>query len=72
MSRCFGIIGEAATRVPQDVVDAHSELPWPDMGAMRNTVVHEYFGVTKETLWKTVCEDLPAMIEPLQKLLRSK
>jgi uncharacterized protein with HEPN domain len=39
------------------------------MRAMRNIVVHEYFGVTDETLWKTAREDLPAIIEPLRKLL---
>jgi uncharacterized protein with HEPN domain len=36
---------------------------------MRNIVVHEYFGVTTETLWSTAREDLPAIIEPLRKLL---
>jgi uncharacterized protein with HEPN domain len=34
-----------------------------------NIVVHEQFGVTSETLWKTAREDLPAIIEPLRKLL---
>jgi uncharacterized protein with HEPN domain len=32
-------------------------------------VVHEYFGVTRETLWKTACEDLPSIVEPLRKPL---
>jgi len=32
---------------------------------MRNVIAHEYFGVTDETLWKTVREDLPSIIEPL-------
>jgi uncharacterized protein with HEPN domain len=31
--------------------------------------VHEYFGVTNETLWKTAREDLPTILEPLRKLL---
>ena len=39
------------------------------MRGMRNIVVHEYFGVTKETLWKTALEDLPTIVEPLKKLL---
>ncbi len=69
VSRCFGIIGEAAAHVPVDVVTAHPEIPWADMRAMRNIVVHEYFGVTNETLWKTAREDLPAIVEPLRKLL---
>jgi hypothetical protein len=50
VSRCFGIIGEAATHIPNDVIAAHPEIPWAEMRAMRNIVVHEYFGVTNETL----------------------
>ena len=53
VSYCFGIIGEAARHVPDEVAVAHPELPWAEMRAMRNVVVHEYFGVTLETRWKT-------------------
>jgi uncharacterized protein with HEPN domain len=67
ISRCFGIIGEAVTHVPKEVIAAHPEIPWAEMRAMRNIVVHEYFGVTNET--KTAREDLPAIIEPLRKML---
>ena len=69
VSRCFGIIGEATTHVPKEVIAAHPEIPWAEMRGMRNIVVHEYFGVTDETLWKTAREDLPTIIEPLRKLL---
>lgn len=69
VSRCFGIIGEAATHVPRDVMEAHPEVPWVAMRGMRNVVVHEYFGVTEETLWKTATEDLPTIIEPLRRIL---
>jgi uncharacterized protein with HEPN domain len=69
VSRCFGIIGEAAKHIPNDVVAAHPEIPWAEMRAMRNIVVHEYFGVTNETLWKTAREDLPPLSEVLTRLL---
>lgn len=69
VSRCFGIIGEAVTHVPKEVIAAHPDIPWAEMRGLRNIVVHEYFGVTNETLWKTAREDLPAIIEPLRKLL---
>lgn len=71
VSRCFGIIGEAAKNIPDDVVAAHPEIPWAEMRAMRNIVVHEYFGVTNETLWKTAREDLPPLLGNLRKLLAS-
>ena len=69
VSRCFGIIGEAVTHVPKEIIAAHPEIPWAEMRAMRNIVVHEYFGVTSETLFKTAREDLAEIVEPLRKLL---
>jgi uncharacterized protein with HEPN domain len=72
VSRCLGIIGEAAKHIPEDIVAAHPEIPWAEMRAMRNVVVHEYFGVTNETLWKTAREDLPPLVESLKTLLSDK
>jgi uncharacterized protein with HEPN domain len=69
VSRCFGIIGEAVKNIPDEVLTAHPEIPWAEMRAMRNIVVHEYFGVTNETLWNTAREDLPAIVGPLRNLL---
>jgi len=39
------VIGEAAGRVPASVVAASPQIPWARMRAMRNVVVHEYFGI---------------------------
>lgn len=69
VSRCFGIIGEAVNHLPADVLAGHPEIPWSDMRAMRNIVVHEYFGVTNETRWTTAREDLPGIVVPLQRML---
>jgi uncharacterized protein with HEPN domain len=66
---CYGVIGEAARHMPDDVVNAYPDLPWAEMRAMRNVVVHQYFGVTPETLWKTAREDLPALVDRLSRLL---
>jgi len=66
---CYGVIGESARHVPDDIVAANPHVPWSEMRAMRNVIVHEYFGVTHETLWKTAREDLPALIERLRQLL---
>ena len=69
---CFGVIGEAARHVPEDVLAAHPDLPWSEMRGMRNVVVHEYFGVTPETLWKTAREDLPSVAARLRALLAER
>jgi uncharacterized protein with HEPN domain len=63
------IIGEAANHIPDDVQDAHNEVPWVLMRAMRNRMVHVYFDVDPDILWDTVHNDLPKLIDPLKRLL---
>ena len=64
------IIGEAASRLPAALVEEHPEVPWAEMRAMRNVVVHEYFGVDVEALWQTATVDLPPPEKPLRALLQ--
>ena len=63
------IIGEAAVHIPREICTAHTEIPWQDMSAMRNFVVHEYFGVSDRILWDTVQIDLPPLVQVLKKIV---
>ena len=63
------IIGEAANHIPDTVQDAHADVPWVLMRAMRNPVVHVYFDVDPDILWDTVHHDLPRLVDPLKRLL---
>lgn len=65
----LAIIGEAAGHIPEEVVSAHPDIPWPIMKAMRNRVVHVYFDVDPRIIWDTIQQDLPPLIEPFRKLL---
>lgn len=65
------VIGEAATHIPDKVCADNNVIPWRDMRAMRNFVVHEYFGVSDRILWDTVMNDLPLVIAPLESLLKN-
>ena len=62
------IIGEAASHVPEEISLNHPEVPWNDMRAMRNFVVHEYFGVSDKILWNTVQTDLPPLMSLLKEI----
>lgn len=62
--RAFEIIGEAAKKVPPSVRKRHPKVPWKQMAGMRDKLIHEYFGVNNQVLWKTAKEDIPAM-QPL-------
>ncbi|MBI2599668.1 DUF86 domain-containing protein [Candidatus Daviesbacteria bacterium] len=67
--RNLEIIGEAANNIPKEAVAEHKGIPWHLMVSMRNKVLHEYFGVDVEILWKTIKEDLLKLKEQIAKLI---
>lgn len=67
--RNFEIIGEAANHVPDPIQAKFAKIPWGHMKAMRNILIHEYFGVDIEVLWKTINDDLPRLKIQIQMLL---
>lgn len=69
--RNFSVIGEAASHIPKEVQKQYSEIPWREVVGMRNKVIHEYFGITKDILWKTIQEDLPKLKQALQKMFNN-
>jgi uncharacterized protein with HEPN domain len=53
------IIGEAAAGVSENLIVANPEVPWRQIIAMRNRVVHGYFEVDLNILWDVAIGDLP-------------
>lgn len=64
------IIGGAAANLGRTFHEAHPEVPWPQIVAMRTLLIHEYFGVDLGEVWKTVERDLPAFKGAIEELLR--
>jgi len=63
--RRFEIIGEAATKISEAVKIANPQVQWKLMKAMRNKLIHEYFGISAATIYATVKSDLPVLKEQL-------
>ena len=59
--RNIAVIAEASKKVDIDVKNTFPEIPWRKIIAMRNKVIHEYFGVDFETLWNVVEVDIPEL-----------
>lgn len=59
--RALEIIGEATEKAPDEVKESHSDLPWREMAGLRDKLIHDYFGVNMEVVWKTVTNDLPTL-----------
>lgn len=70
--KCIEIIGEAASRLSADLRDRHPTIPWSQIIGMRNRLVHAYFDIDYEQVWKTLDEDLPPLVEQLEELLKDE
>lgn len=68
--RALEIIGEAIKNIPEDFRKRYPEVPWKDMAGMRDKVIHEYFGVKLNIVWKTVKERIPLLKPLFEKILR--
>ena len=64
--RAIEIIGEAAGRVSIETRETMPEIPWGAIIAMRNRLIHGYFDIDTEVVWKTVTEELPALLGQLR------
>ena len=64
----FIIIGEAANHIPEEIQDAHPEIPWNLMKSKRNRLVHVYFSVDPTLVWDTIQNDLPSLAIALESL----
>ena len=54
-------IGEAVRAIPQDFRDLHPEIPWKQINAMRNILVHIYFDINLDRIWAVVENDIPPL-----------
>lgn len=66
--RNLEVIGEASRHIPDSVTKKYSEVPWRYMRDMRNLLIHEYFGVHPQIIWKTIVSDLPPLKLKLKKI----
>jgi len=60
------IIGEAASKVSENCRQEHPEIPWREIVTMRNRLIHGYFDINLDVVWKTATEELPTLIRRLQ------
>ncbi len=67
--RSFEVVGEAARRVSPAFREAHPEVPWRLMGDFRNKLIHGYFALDLEVIWKTATEDAPMLLAQIEGLV---
>ncbi len=65
----IAILGEAATRVSEAAREQLFAIPWDEIIAMRHRLIHAYFDVNLDIVWRTVQEDLPRLISLIEPLI---
>ncbi len=62
------IIGEAGKYISDEFKTDYPEIPWIDIVDMRNRLIHGYFKINLNIVWDTVTNDIPVLIEQLEKI----
>ncbi|MDN6321499.1 MAG: HepT-like ribonuclease domain-containing protein [Halomonas sp.] len=64
--RNLELIGEAATRIPDEVRQRYPEVPWRLIIATRNRLIHAYLGIDEDTVWSIIQDNVPELLEYLE------
>lgn len=69
--RKFEIIGEATKNVPGSLKQRHPDIPWREMAGMRDKLIHFYFGIKYDLVWRTIKDVIPEVRPLIQKIFKS-
>ena len=67
--RLLEIVGEAATRVSEELRAQHSQIAWRQIISLRNRLIHGYDAVDLDILWQILHEDVPQLVSDLEMLI---
>lgn len=67
--RQLEIIGEAVKHLSTNVRTHHPHIPWRVIAAMRDRLIHQYFGVDLDQVWLTATTEVPDLKVEMQQIL---
>jgi uncharacterized protein with HEPN domain len=68
--RSIEVIGEASKKLPASITAKYPAVPWKKMAGMRDKLIHEYFGIDLEILWKVAKEDIKSIRPAIRQILK--
>ena len=66
--RNLELIGEAATHIPIQIRELDADIPWRQLIATRNRLIHGYLGIDNDILWSIIKDDIPSLNIALKKI----
>ena len=66
--RRLEIIGEAVKNIPKSVRDINESIPWTELSNFKNLLIHSYFEISLNRIWRIVVKRVPYLKEELKKI----
>lgn len=70
MLRQFEVIGEASNYISENLKQKNPQIEWHLIRGMRNFIIHQYFSIQLDTIWKTAKEDIPKFRNDINLILK--
>ena len=68
--RNLEIIGEATKNLSTDLCAQYPDMPWKGMAGVRDRLIHHYFGVNLDIVWRILVAELPAVSAQIEEMLQ--
>ena len=63
-------IGELANHFTPEFRESHTDIPLRQIRGLRNIVAHGYGIIDVESVWNTVCDDIPKLLMQCERIFR--
>ena len=71
VTRNFEILGEASNLLPDEIKEKYLEIDWYRIRGFRNRIVHDYFGIDLQIIWKITFEQIPSLISNIARIINN-
>jgi uncharacterized protein with HEPN domain len=69
--RNLAVIGEASKSIPDKIKKKYPNIEWEKIAALRNILVHEYFGIDEQIVWDIITNKLPELKKTISTALKA-
>ena len=69
MIRNLQTLTESSQRLSSEIKATEPQMPWRELAAFRNVIVHDYMGIDLPAVWVVVERDLPLLAEAVDRMI---
>lgn len=70
--RSLEIIGEATKKIPEGFRAKYPDINWREMAAMRDVLIHGYFGINYNIVWDVIVNHIPMLFDKIKEIVKSQ